>query len=71
MFAKYLGLIKQTNPQILEILKSDSEVLARIKEDFHTMIRARGLKRERPMNITCCYEEMPLPGIGEVSPCLL
>lgn len=67
MFAKSLGLIKQTNPQILEVLRSDSEVLARIKEEFHTMIRARGLKRERPIGITCCFEELPLPGIGVVS----
>ena len=68
MFAKSLGLIKQTNPQILEVLRSDSEVLARIKEGFHTMIRDRGLNRERSIGITCCYEELPLPGIGEVSP---
>lgn len=68
MLAKSLGLIKQTNSQILEVLKSNSEVLARIKEDFHTMLRARGLKGERPTEITCCYEELPLPGVGEVVP---
>lgn len=71
MLAKSLGLIKQTNSQILEVLKSNSEVLARIKEDFHTMLRARGLKGERPTEITCCYEELPLPGVGEVSPWFL
>ena len=67
MLAKSFGLIKQTNSQILEVLKSNSEVLARIKEDFHTMIRARGEQGQRPIKITCCYEELPLPGIGEVS----
>ena len=69
MLAKFLGLITQTNPRMLEVLKVDSEVLARIKEEFHSMISARGKKGARPIDITCFYEELPLPGVGEVSPC--
>lgn len=64
--AKLIGLIKQTNPQILTVLETDSEVLARIQADFHTMIRARGNRGCQPIHITCFFEELPLPGIGEV-----
>jgi hypothetical protein len=67
MLAKSLGLIKQTTPEIVAVLKSDSEVLARIQESFHTMIRARNLNRLQPIEITCFFEELPLPGIGTVS----
>lgn len=31
------------------------------------MIRARANKGEKPIAITCFFEELPLPGIGEVS----
>lgn len=34
-----IGLLKQTNPDILAVLKRDSEALARIQDSFHTMIR--------------------------------
>jgi hypothetical protein len=67
MIAKSLGLIKQTNPQILQVLQSDSEVLARIQDSFHVMVRARNQEGIRPIEITCFFEELPLPGIGSVS----
>jgi len=67
MLAKSIGLIKQTNPQILQVLRSDSEVLARIQDSFHVMVRARNQEGIRPIEITCFYEELPLPGIGSVS----
>ena len=65
--AKAMGLLKQSNTQLLAVLKSDSEVLARIQNDFHTMIRSRNLERLRPIEITCFYEELPVAGIGIVS----
>lgn len=67
MMAKSMGFIKQTNSQIVEVLKSDSEVLARIQTEFHTMLRARAKNGDQPIEITCFYEELPLPGIGIVS----
>ena len=65
MLARSIGLIKQTNLQILGILRADSEVLYRIQMDFHALVRVR---REslRPIAITCFFEELPLPGIGMV-----
>lgn len=65
--AKSTGLVKQTNTQILEVLKVESKVSERIQSDFHTMLRARVNKGDQPIAITSFYEEMPLPDIEEVS----
>jgi protein SERAC1 len=67
MLAKSIGLVKQTNPNILAVLKRDSEVLARIQDSFHTMIRAQNMEGLQPIEITCFYEELPLIGVGVVS----
>ena len=69
--AKTIGVLKQTNPHILEVLESDSEVLARVQDGFHTMVRSRNLERLQPIEITCFYEELPLVGIGIVRKVLL
>ena len=61
-----MKLVQQTNPAILGVLKSDSEVLARIQTDFHNMSRARAKKSDPTIEVTCFYEELPLPGVGEV-----
>ena len=66
MLARTLGLIKQTNSGILEVLSRDSEVLARVREAFFTMIRSRDREHLPPIEITCFFEELPLPGIGLV-----
>ncbi|OBT50677.1 hypothetical protein VE04_08704 [Pseudogymnoascus sp. 24MN13] len=66
--AKLLNLIKETNPDIVAVLKSDSEVLARIQDSFHTMIRARNINGLPPIEITCFFEELPLSGVGLVVP---
>jgi hypothetical protein len=66
VLARSIGFVKQTNAEILEVLRGDSEVLARIQTDFHTMIRAKANKGDKPIAITCFFEELPLPGIGEV-----
>ncbi len=65
--AKVIGVLKQTNPEILAVLKSDSEVLERVQNGFHTMIRSRAQDGLRPIDITCFFEELPLPGVGYVS----
>lgn len=65
--AKAIGVLKQTNAEILGVLKSESEVLERVQNSFHTMIRARGQEGRVPIEITCFYEELPLVGVGIVS----
>ncbi|KKA16380.1 SesB-related regulatory protein [Rasamsonia emersonii CBS 393.64] len=66
--AKLIGLIKQTNSQIIQVLRADSEVLERIQIDFHSMLRARVNDGAHPIAITCFYEELPLPGMDEIVP---
>jgi hypothetical protein len=64
-FAKIASRFKHANTRILEVLKPDSEVLERIQSDFHRIIRGRAEKGERRIEITCFFEELRLPGIGE------
>ncbi|KAF7519720.1 hypothetical protein PCG10_009763, partial [Penicillium crustosum] len=66
--SRSIGLVKKTNSKIVGVLKRDSEVLARIQDGFHTMVKARSAHSLPPIEITCFYEEMPLPGIGLVVP---
>lgn len=58
----------RTNLQIVNILRRDSEVLARIRHEFHSLLRSRSTEGYQPIKITCFYEEVPLVGIGEVVP---
>jgi protein SERAC1 len=65
--AQAIGLLKQTNQQILAVLESDSEVLARIQDSFHVLIRSRAQEKLPPVEVTCFFEELPLPVVGIVS----
>lgn len=58
--------MKQTNSKIVQVLRQDSEVLARIQDSFHTMVMARSKEGLPPIEITCFYEELPLLGVGVV-----
>ena len=62
---KSLGLLKKTTKEIIRVLTMESEVLARIQADFHTMIRGSA-QAGTTMAITCFYEELPVLGIGMV-----
>lgn len=62
----WANLIKQTNSDIVNVLRRDSELLARIQDDFHSMLRSRIDDGQRQIFITCFYEELPLAGVGEV-----
>lgn len=65
--AKWIGALRQTNAKILEVLRSDSEVLARIQAGFQNLVRARAQDPAHSIAITCFYEEIPLVGVGEVT----
>ena len=43
-----------------------SEVMERIRQDFHAMLRGRDHIKEKEMVIVCFYEELPVRAIGEV-----
>ena len=65
--SRSIGFLKQTNSSIVEVLKRDSEVLARIQDGFHTMIKAYSTAETPQIEVTCFYEELPVLGIGLVS----
>ncbi|KAK9776057.1 putative DUF676 domain-containing protein [Seiridium cardinale] len=67
-FSKLLNTTISANVKILGVLKRDSEVLARIQGDFHSMIRNRVKSGCAPIEITCFYEELAIPLVGEVVP---
>jgi hypothetical protein len=60
-------VLKQTNAEIIAVLKTESEVLARIQRSFHAIIKSRVREGLKPIDITCFYEELPLPVVGTVS----
>ncbi|KAH0537120.1 hypothetical protein FGG08_006053 [Glutinoglossum americanum] len=62
------SVVRQTNTDLLAVLKPDSEVLARIQQDFQTMLRIRREGRAGVMDVTCFYEELPVRGVGEIVP---
>ncbi|KAK1765234.1 hypothetical protein QBC33DRAFT_495970 [Phialemonium atrogriseum] len=68
MMSRTIGMMKQTNAEIVQILRRDSEVLARIQDSFHGMVMARNQYGLPPIEITCFYEELPMPVIGLVVP---
>ncbi|RKK17486.1 hypothetical protein BFJ65_g7820 [Fusarium oxysporum f. sp. cepae] len=68
LVSRYIGLVKQTNSNIVQVLRRESEVLARIQDSFHTMIKSRITEGLSPIEISCFYEELPLPGVGLVVP---
>jgi hypothetical protein len=66
--SRSIGVIKQTNTEIVTVLRRESEVLARIQDSFHAIVMARSGERLQPIQISCFYEELPLPGVGQVGP---
>ncbi|KAL2836458.1 hypothetical protein BJY01DRAFT_221982 [Aspergillus pseudoustus] len=66
--ARSIGLLNQTNPDILSFLERESEALAKIQNSFHAFIRLRLVSKGEAIQMTSFYEELPLPGIGLVVP---
>jgi protein SERAC1 len=58
--------VKQTNADIVSVLRRESEVLARIQDSFHDTIRSRLQNGEKAIQITSFFEELPVLGVGIV-----
>lgn len=67
IFGNIASVVNTTNVNLLNVLKPESEVLARIQQEFHTMLRARHSRGLPPLKITCFFEELPVRGVGEVN----
>jgi hypothetical protein len=65
--ARLINPITRTNLRIVNILRRDSEVLARIQNEFHSLLRRHDCEGYHSIEITCFYEEVPLPAVGMVS----
>ncbi len=63
---RFLQYFRRVNHETLEILQQKSEVMARIRQDFHTMLRGRDQSEDKQIAIICFYEELPVRAIGEV-----
>ncbi|KAF5977752.1 hypothetical protein FCOIX_6349 [Fusarium coicis] len=60
-----LGQVKSTNRSILDVLQINNQYLEFIQTSFLTMLRDLD-KKGRPLQITCSFEELPMPGIGTI-----
>ena len=67
VFTSVAKLVRSVNKSIIAVLRPESEVLARIQQEFHTMIRARNEAGKQRLRITCFFEDLDTPGIGPVS----
>lgn len=63
-------IIKHTNTNIVSVLKPGSEMLARVQDEFHGLLRKRR-DEESEIAITCFFEELPLHLVGKVNVTIL
>ena len=64
--SKFLQYFRRLNRSTLEILQQESEVMGRLRQEFHTMLRSRDRSQDKEIAIICFYEELPVRLIGEV-----
>ncbi|KAA6407760.1 MAG: hypothetical protein FRX48_08598 [Lasallia pustulata] len=57
--------IKHVSSDIVSVLKPGSEMLARVQDGFHGLLRLRR-NEESEIAVTCFFEELPLPLVGKV-----
>ena len=63
--ASILGLVKSSNQSLLDTLGTSNQLLEGIQVKFCQIIREQ---REGgpPLEVTCLFEELPLPMVGTV-----
>jgi len=66
ILSRLTNLLRRTNKNILSSLEPDSEVLANVQQEFHTMLDDRSQNQGSRVEIYCFYEEIAVLGIGEV-----
>ncbi|KAF5723452.1 hypothetical protein FMUND_1835 [Fusarium mundagurra] len=68
LVSRSVGLIKETNSDIVQVLTRDSEVLARIQDSFQALLMTRSKDEATMIDITCFYEELPTKKFGVIVP---
>jgi hypothetical protein len=67
--ATALGFVKSSNKSLLDILETKNQLLESLYIEFLEMVRElRESERGRGFEVTCFFEELPLPGFGKVVP---
>ena len=61
-------IMRKANKEIVSVLQPGSEMLAEVQRGFHNIMRLRA-EEGSDIAITCFYEELPLPIVGEVRYC--
>ncbi|SPJ74909.1 uncharacterized protein FTOL_04640 [Fusarium torulosum] len=68
LVSRSVGLVKETNSDIVQVLTRDSEVLARIQDGFQALLMTRSKDESSMIEITCFYEELPTKRYGMIVP---
>ncbi|KAI6777054.1 hypothetical protein HG530_000999 [Fusarium avenaceum] len=68
LVSRSVGLLKETNSDIVQVLTRDSEVLARIQDSFQALLMTRSKDESSMIEITCFYEELPTKRYGMIVP---
>ncbi|CAN9242410.1 unnamed protein product, partial [Alternaria alternata] len=63
-----LNLFHKTNRHIVAVLEPGSEMLSNLQQEFHTMLEDRRRNEGKWLEISCFYEELAYPGIGDIVP---
>lgn len=63
---RLVNAVKTANVELVNVLKPDSEVLARVQREFHSMLRTLARDTSKALDICCFFEELPMRGVGEV-----
>ncbi|KAJ4286501.1 hypothetical protein N0V90_013201 [Kalmusia sp. IMI 367209] len=66
--ADVIGMVKQTQADILTDLQSELVQLEQLQTAFHSLVSLRNKFEPTSIQITCCYEELALKGVGIVVP---
>jgi protein SERAC1 len=66
MVAKSLGIIKETNAEIAQVIKRECEELDLLQQCFRTMITVHNKDNYRPIEMAFFFEELPVHRVGLV-----
>ncbi|KAI0183818.1 Alpha/Beta hydrolase protein, partial [Xylaria flabelliformis] len=64
------GILKSTNPSLLDALQTRNELLHSLNQDFLTLLRTlrEGPEHGKKINVICFFEAYGYPGIGQIVP---
>lgn len=63
--ASMLGVVKSVNTPLLSVLQTEDQQLESIQIDFLSMIRDLRDNHHRRVEVTCFFEELGMPTVGE------